>query len=152
MTKATSGETLAVLEALHSDCFACGICNRSGLHLHFEVGADGVAHATWQPGCDFRSYPDRIHGGVIATLLDSSIVHALFSRGVAGVTVELTIRYLQSVNIHDPVHITGWVESARHGLYACRSEIEQAGITVVRAAAKFMDMPEISLPNPSHDG
>jgi len=61
--------------------------------------------------------------------------------GVAGVTVELTIRYLQSVNINDPVQITGWIESARHG-------IDLAGTTVVPASAKFMGMPERSQPTP----
>ena len=130
------------LEELHRDCFACGVCNHSGLNLHFEVGADGVATAAWQPTAAFRSYPDRVHGGVIATLLDSAIVHALFARGVAGVTAELTIRFLQSVNVTDPVHVTGRVESNRHGVYLCSAEIHQAGSLAVRATAKFMAMPE----------
>jgi len=130
------------LENLHRECFACGVCNHSGLNLHFDVGADGVATAVWQPSAAFRSYPDRVHGGVIATLLDSAIVHALFARGVAGVTAELTIRYLQSVNVTDPVHVTGWVESNRHGVYLCCSEVHQAGLLAVRASGKFMAMPE----------
>lgn len=130
------------LEKLHRDCFACGVCNHSGLNLHFDVGADGVATAAWQPSAAFRSYPDRVHGGVIATLLDSAIVHALFARGVAGVTAELTIRYLQSVNVTAPVRVTGWVESNRHGVFLCSAEVQQAGSLAVRATAKFMAMPE----------
>ncbi len=66
------------LKELHRDCFACGVRNHSGLNLHFDVGADGVATAVWLPSPAFQSYPDRAHGGVIATLLDSAIVHVLF--------------------------------------------------------------------------
>jgi len=123
---------------LHRDCFACGVCNGTGLNLHFEVGTDGVAAAGWQPSAAFRSYPDRVHGGVIATLLDSAMVHALFARGIAGVTAELTVRYLQSVNVLDPVRVTGWVESDRIGIHLCRAEVHQAGVLAVRASAKFM--------------
>jgi len=130
------------LEELHHDCFACGVGNHSGLNLHFDVGDDGVARATWQPSDAFRSYPDRVHGGVIATLLDSAMVHALYAKGITGVTAELTIRYLQSVNVADPVAVTGWVESCRHGVSLCRAEVHQAGLPTVRASAKFMAMPE----------
>ena len=65
----------------HRECFACGIGQGGGLRLHFEVGADGLAHAIWVPEAVFRSYSDRVHGGVVATLLDSAMVHALFARG-----------------------------------------------------------------------
>lgn len=140
---ATIEKASCELEELHSDCFACGVCNHSGLNLHFNVDASGVASALWQPSSAFRSYPDRVHGGVIATLLDSAIVHALFARGVAGVTAELTIRYLQSVNITDPVQVSGWVDSVRHGVFLCCAEVHQGEVLTVRASAKFMPMPEI---------
>lgn len=140
----TTEKPMDALNELHRNCFACGVCNHSGLNLHFEVGADGIATTDWQPSDAFRSYPDRVHGGVIATLLDSAIVHALFARGVAGVTAELTIRYLQKVNIADQVHVIGWIESQRHGVYVCSAEVHQAGLLAVRASAKFMAMPDAS--------
>lgn len=86
---------------------------------------------------------------MIATLLDSAIVHALFARGVAGVTAELTIRFLHSVNVTDPVHVTGWAGLRRHGVYLCSAEVHQAGSLAVRATAKFMAMPEGSTPLPT---
>lgn len=141
--------TTAAIEAageepgdLHRQCFACGVCNAAGLSLKYEVGPDGVARAVWAPSDVFRSYPDRVHGGVIATLLDSAIVHALFARGVAAVTAEMTIRYLQRVTFTDPVEVTGWIEAGRHDLYHCRAEIRQAGELAAKAFAKFVRMPE----------
>jgi len=128
------------LNDLHHHCFACGGLNAHGLRLHFEVDANGVAAAVWQPSAAFLSYADRVHGGVIATLLDSSMVHALFAMGVTAVTAELTIRYLESVNVMSMAHVSGWVESKRHGIYLCRAEVHQGGVLAVRASAKFVAM------------
>jgi len=139
-TNATTDSS--TLKDSHRDCFACGGCNVHGLKLHFEVDDNGVAAADWQPSAAFLSYADRVHGGVIATLLDSSMVHALFAQGVAGVTAELTIRYLQGVNIDDPIHVSGWVVSKRHGVYVCRAELHQGAVLAVRASAKFVAMPD----------
>lgn len=130
---------------LHRDCFACGICNPLGLRLHFQVREDGIAAAVWSPTPDFSSYPDRVHGGIIATLLDSAMVHALFARGIAGVTVESKIRYRKPMKLFEPVHISGWVESLRHGVYLCQAEIYQENRQIVWNQAKFMAMPKENL-------
>ena len=132
-------ETQALTDS-HRACFACGVCNSGGLNLHFEIDSNGMASAVWQPTSAFQSYPDRVHGGVIATLLDSAIVHALFARGVAGVTAEMTTRYLKSVGLQESVHVTGTVVSVRHGVYLCQAEVHQNRNCAVRASAKFMAM------------
>lgn len=140
-TNAITTEMLSALRDSHVDCFACGTGNDSGLSLHFEIGADGVASAVWQPLERFRSYANRLHGGVIATLLDCAMVHALFARGVAGVTAEMTVRYLHGIGFQDPLDITGCVVSERHGIMICRADIHQGGVRAVRASAKFMVLP-----------
>ena len=126
------------LKELHCGCFACGAANPTGLGLRYEVTAAGIATARWEPTAIFRSYEDRIHGGVLATLLDGAMVHALFASGVVGVTAEMTLRYLHSVQVGVPVQVTGWVKSNRLGIYLCAAEIRQADTLAVRAAAKFM--------------
>jgi len=138
---ATHIEVMPALHDSHRNCFACGFGNPNGLNLHFEIASDGITSAVWQPSSAYQSYAARLHGGVIATLLDSAMVHALFAKGVAGVTAELTIRYLQMVGVADPLHVTGSVERGRHGVYICRADIHQNGTHAVRATAKFMAMP-----------
>ena len=137
---AITTETMAALRDSHQDCFACGAGNDRGLGLRFEIGADGVAMADWQAPAGFRSYPDRLHGGVIATLLDSAMVHALFARGIAGVTAEMKIRYLQKVGLREPLQITASVVSERHGVFTCRADVHQGGVHAARASARFMAM------------
>ncbi len=123
--------------ALHPDCFACGPFHAHGLRLHFEVDGDGVAEAVWNPSGKFRSYPDRVHGGVIATLMDSAMVHALFAKDVVGVTAEMN---RHEVGFGNPVHIFGWVEFSRRGVFCCRAEVRQDGRLAAHATAKFMRM------------
>lgn len=126
----------------HEQCFACGVCNSDGLCLHFEVDDAGLATAAWRPSSRFRSYPDRVHGGVVATLLDSAMVHALFARGITGVTAEIAIRYLAPVTLDAPVLVKGWVEAQPGRLHRCRAEVHQHGRLVVRSAAKFVTLPK----------
>lgn len=125
----------------HSACFACGLDQPMGLRLHFDTGEDGLARALWNPSPAFRSYEDRIHGGVIATLLDSAMVHALFARNIEGVTADTRIRYRKKVGLDQPVRLSGWVESQRLGVYLCRAELHQENDLAVSAQAKFMKMP-----------
>ena len=50
------------------NCFACGGENPIGMGLHIEIG-DGVARASWRAGDDYVGWSDKVHGGIIATLL-----------------------------------------------------------------------------------
>ena len=131
----------AITTETHQGCFACGHGNPLGLGLEFTIDADGVVTADWQPRSTFQSYPDRLHGGLIATLLDAAMVHALFSKGIRGVTAEITIRYLKIVSLMEPVHLMGRLQAVRHGIYLCRAELSQNGNCAARASAKFMAMP-----------
>ncbi|WP_075079560.1 PaaI family thioesterase [Terrimicrobium sacchariphilum] len=126
----------------HHQCFACGKENPDGLNLRFAINPDGVAEGAWQPLQIFSSYPDRIHGGILATMMDSAIVHALFARGIAGVTAELTVRYLHGVGFDSAITVRGWVEASRHRIYQCRAEIIQKDRLAARASAKFMEIRE----------
>jgi acyl-coenzyme A thioesterase PaaI-like protein len=140
-TNATHTESAPEPKETHRACFACGDGNAGGLRLHFEVDEGGIASAIWQPRDVFQSYPDRLHGGVIATLLDSAMVHALFAQGISGVTAELNIRYLQSVRLDQPLLVTGYVGSKKLGTYPCCANVQQNAAYVARATAKFMAMP-----------
>lgn len=128
-------------QAFHSHCFACGPDSAYGLRLSFHLNPDGITTATWQPSPLFQSYDGQIHGGILATLIDSSMVHALFARGIAGVTAELTVRYHHSVSVDSEVEISAWLDGEKHGIYSLCAELRQAGRLAAKAHAKFMAMP-----------
>ncbi len=126
------------VDEFHHNCFACGIGNDRGLGLRFDAEPDGSVTASWEPSGDFQSYAGRLHGGIIATLLDGAMVHALLARGIHGVTAEMHIRYHFPVVLGEPILIRGRVSSRRHGLHFCEAEVLQQSVPAVRAMAKFM--------------
>lgn len=138
----TNLQACALRKELHSHCFACAPDNKHGLGLVFQTDAMGITHATWQPSPVFQSYDGRIHGGILATLMDASMVHTLFARGIAGMTVEMTVRYHAPVLLGELVEVTTRLETQRHGVYSLRAEVRQNGDLAAKAHAKFMEMPE----------
>ena len=50
-------------------CFACGTENPIGLHLHFFSLPQGCL-SLFTPSREHQSYNDRMHGGLIMTLMD----------------------------------------------------------------------------------
>ena len=121
----------------HPKCLLCGQ-NPGGLRLHFRAQADGSVVAVFPCPASYQSYPQTLHGGVIASLLDAAMTNALFADGIAAVTGELTIRFLAPVSLGRGAVIRGWCERATPPLYYLRAQLEQAGVLRARASAKFM--------------
>ena len=74
------------------NCFACGDANPIGMHLHIELG-EGEARTTWTAGDDFVGWEDKVHGGMLATLLDEVMAWAPSSYDSWAVTAEMNLRY-----------------------------------------------------------
>lgn len=129
----------------HLSCFACKPAALGGLGLSFSVQTDGSVISEWKCPAGFESYAGIIHGGILATAMDSAMVHQLFSRGITARTGELSVRYRKSVRISDPLTITARLREAHRPLFLLDCEIFQLGFLCVRASAKFM---EIKADNP----
>ena len=127
-----------VIAAEHSRCLICGATNALGLRLRFRVRSDGSVLALFGCGEAFQSYRETLHGGVISALLDAAMTNALFSIGIAGVTAELTVRFLAPVALDRGAVVRGFIEKEAYPLYLVRSELEQDQKTLARASAKFL--------------
>ena len=77
----------------HPNCFACSSNNGAGLRLKFHKQEDGSVWGDFLADTKFESYSGIVHGGIIATLLDSAITHCLFVKGIPAVTGRLSIKY-----------------------------------------------------------
>lgn len=122
----------------HPHCFACRDPALGGLGLQFRVRHDGSVLATWQGMPGTESYPGIVHGGLIATLLDAAMVHALFARGIAGVTGELRIRYRDPVRIGFPVTVGASLVGGYGPGFALAAELRQGSSLCAAATGKFM--------------
>jgi acyl-coenzyme A thioesterase PaaI-like protein len=128
----------------HPACVACREPSAGGLGLRFTAAGDGTVEAAFECDPCYQGYPDRLHGGITAMLLDAAMTHCLFSRGILGVTVRLAIRYDSPVAIGKPAVLRAWVLRWDRRLYRLRAELIQED--TVRAEGKAAFLPAAASP------
>lgn len=135
-----NAETLASLHLReHSSCFACGTSDGQGLGLHFLLSSGNeTVFAEWRAPAWAISYGGTVHGGLIATVLDSAMVHALFARGCCARTGELRIRYRHPVVPVAPCDVGARLIDARGSAYRLEATLHQANRLCAHATATFM--------------
>jgi hypothetical protein len=66
-------ETLTPMaHSAQNECFGCGPANVSGLHLEFFLTESRSVVSTPVIPHGFDGHPGLLHGGIIATLLDTA--------------------------------------------------------------------------------
>jgi hypothetical protein len=132
----TVGTTAEMSERHHPGCIACG---GEGLSLHFTCQPDGSVIGEFDCAAQYQGYPDRLHGGVVAMLLDAAMTHGLFARGIAGWTAKLSIRYHCAVVPGVPVVVHARLAGLDSPLYYLESEVVQCGHICAAAKGTFWD-------------
>ena len=93
-------------------CFACGERNEAGLHLDFESTDDCRAvTAVYAPQEGHQGWPQALHGGIVATLLDEAAAYVAYARGQHAATARLNIRYLQPARLNEPLRVSATLVS-----------------------------------------
>jgi uncharacterized protein (TIGR00369 family) len=119
-------------------CFVCGPSNAAGLQARFEC-AEGRATGQYTPRAEHQGYTGISHGGVLAALLDETMVYASVTLGHWVTTAELTVRYNRPAQIGAPLLLSGEVTSHKRRLIECRAEIrDEAGELIAAATGKLL--------------
>lgn len=126
----------------HPHCLLCGDRNPWSLKLRFSAAEDGGVRATFKGHRILEGYDGLLHGGVIASLLDSTMTNCLFQRGVNAVTGELNVRYRHSVPCDAELELRAQVVSEKRPLFLVESELLMASKIMAKATAKFMERLE----------
>ncbi len=127
----------------HPHCVVCGQNDLFRLGLQFSPQADGSMHVAFAGGKQFQGYRNIMHGGVLAMVLDSAMTHCLFAHGMAGVTADLHIRYLQPVLADKELAVTCAITQRKLKLLTLRAAVRQEGTVKVRSEARFWQVSEI---------
>lgn len=122
----------------HPLCVACRPIASGGLGLRFEADEEGV-RAEFACAAEFQGYPERVHGGVIAILLDAAMTQALFARGLRGYTVKLQIRYRRPARVGVCATICGRLGESRPPLHLLSAELRQDGEVRASAVGSFWE-------------
>ena len=121
-------------------CFGCGPQNAVGLKLVFAW--DGDTYWTrWTPLPEHQGWADRVHGGLLALVLDETLSRAALERhGRQWVTAELTTRLMRPAAVGQPLRIEARIVTVRPRLIVCEGEVytENGGFLVAAGQAKLM--------------
>jgi acyl-coenzyme A thioesterase PaaI-like protein len=127
----------------NSWCFACGKDNPIGLKLEMNI-ADNKSTAYFTPRKEHESYGDRMHGGLVSTMLDEVMGNFVFrTEGRPAYTASIEIRFRNAVRIGETIKIEGWVTKHRGRLFLTEGRItKEDGTLAAEATAKMMLMDE----------
>lgn len=98
----------------------------------------GVLHGRFTGSSEHQGYDGRMHGGIIAAIIDSSMAHCLMGHGVVGYTANLSIKYRHPLLVCREATFITRITGINVGvLYSLECEITQNRKVVAEAAARF---------------
>jgi acyl-coenzyme A thioesterase PaaI-like protein len=128
-------------QAFHSRCLFNN--GKPVENLRFVFSDDGDLHGTFR--CDGRheGYDGKVHGGILAAIIDASMTQCLMGHGIAGYTGELSIRYRGPVMLNSVTEMeTRLVNDKFDKLYEIETAVLQENKTCVTAKAKFIKITQ----------
>ncbi len=117
-------------------CLVCGLKNPFGLHTSFFELDNNELLAIFKPKEEHQSYPGRLHGGIISTILDETIGRAVMIQSendVWGVTVDLQIRFKKPVPLDEELRVIGRITTDSSRFFEGTGELLLQGGTVAAA-------------------
>lgn len=101
--------------------------------LKLSVGEDGVARATLSLGMAYQGPPARVHGGVVATLLDHVMGYAAGIAGTWAFTRSLTVNYDRAVPLLTDLDLSAKIDRVEGRKVWVTGDISVDGEILVRA-------------------
>ncbi len=120
-------------------CFGCGPYNSVGLKLTFAWDGDTCV-TRWTPSPEHQGWAGRVHGGLLALVLDEVLSRAALERhGLHWVTAELTTRLKRPAPVGRPLHAQARIAAVRPRLIVCEGDIQtEGGLVIATGQAKLM--------------
>ncbi len=125
-------------------CFICGLKNRYGLYASFYETENGQLIAVFKPRQEHQGYPGRLHGGIVAAILDETIGRAVNTgkAGVWGVTLEFNIKYKKPVPLSREIKAVGRINKENSRIFEGSGEILlEDGSVAAEGSGRYLKMP-----------
>jgi len=126
-------------------CLVCGPKNPFGLHTSFFELDNNELLAVFKPRGEHQSYPGRLHGGIISTILDETIGRAIMIQSedeIWGVTVDLQIRFKKPVPLDEELRVIGRITKDSSRFFEGTGELLlQDGTVAATGHGKYLKVP-----------
>ncbi|MEW6387346.1 MAG: PaaI family thioesterase [Thermodesulfobacteriota bacterium] len=140
-TKPSSkAETLGVPEA-DRYCFVCGPDNPRGLQIKVRYQPEEMAAETELTlPREFQGWVDVIHGGILATLLDEMMAHAVWRFAGPGLTLSLEVRFHHPLKPEEAIRARGVLTTTNGNRRTAEAEITRVsdGQRIASGKSRFL--------------
>lgn len=110
----------------HHNCLFKNIL-KDGNGLSFTFDNSGILNGRFYCHEKYQGYDNRVHGGIIAAVIDESMVHCLMGQGIVSVTTNLSIQYRMPIYINRYIDIITDISEKflDNTLYQLKTEVIQ---------------------------
>ncbi len=125
-------------------CFICGVENPIGTKSPFYELENGEVMCYFEGPDEYQSYPQRMHGGISATVLDEAIGRAILVHhpDLWGVTIDLSLRYRKPVPLNTKLRCVARIIKDTKRIFEGEGEILLPdGSVAVEATGRYFKMP-----------
>lgn len=125
-------------------CFVCGLDNPIGLKAQFYNMEDGSVMTPFRYTENNQSFPQRVHGGLVATMLDELGLRALwakYSEEALGVTMSMEVKLRKPVPYNEDLIGRGIVQRDSPQFASMKAEIfDREGSLLAEAVLKYIKL------------
>jgi acyl-coenzyme A thioesterase PaaI-like protein len=105
-------------------CFACGARNPIGIRMQVKYLEDSMAaQSLLALPREFQGWQEVIHGGILATMLDEIMMHAVWHFAGAGVTLGMEVQFRQPLAPEELVLVRGRLTESKGRRLKAQGEI-----------------------------
>uniref|UniRef100_A0A7V4LCY2 PaaI family thioesterase n=1 Tax=Desulfobacca acetoxidans TaxID=60893 RepID=A0A7V4LCY2_9BACT len=122
-------------------CFVCGQDNPRGLRIKVDYVPEELAAVTeLSLPREFQGWAEVIHGGILSTLLDEMMAHAVWHFAGAGVTISMEVRFHAPLKPQEPIRVRGVLATTNGSRRQAEAEIIRMadGKKIASAKSRFL--------------
>ena len=134
-------------------CLICGIENQFGLAAPFYNLQDGRVATIFSFKFEHQSYPERVHGGMICTMLDELAGRALWAKNpnLLGVTVNMSVKFRKVVPYNKKLLGVGEIVSMRGKIFVAKAKIlDEEKNVLAESEGTYMILPQEKIADAKH--
>jgi acyl-coenzyme A thioesterase PaaI-like protein len=105
-------------------CFVCGKDNPRGFKIQVRyLEAEMAAETELALPREFQGWAEVIHGGILATMLDELMAHAVWHFAGPGVTLSMEVRFHAPLKPGEPILVRGVLQTQNGSRRQAEGEI-----------------------------